>query len=427
MRVGPTGRHSGRVDVPRRLYRRPDRGIAGGVATGIALHIGLPVRLVRIAFVVMATAGGLGVALYGAYLIVVPPEPGHERGRFPPWLEYLVAGLAACAALAVAAAALPKSGLFVPTLLGCLGSALIWRQASAPERVRLRELSRASLSAGTRHWSGRVRVVAGAALVVAAAAIVLARADVTAVRDGALAVVVATAGLALITGPWWIRMAGQLSDERTARVRSQERADLAAAVHDSVLQTLALIQRNAASPREVARLARSQERTLRDLLYGSTATTPDTAASGGTPFGTAASGTTADGGSLTGALRAAAGGIEDDYGVHVDLVVVGDTRMDDPVRALVSATREAALNAAKHAGVDRVSVYVEVEQDAVSAYVKDRGVGFDPASIPADRQGVRGSVVGRVERYGGTADIRSAPGDGTEVSLRLPLTAVASA
>src|SRR4051812_42741275 len=123
---------------PRRLYRRPDRGIAGGVATGIAEHVGVPVRTVRIGFVALAVAGGLGVALYGAYLIVVPTAPDAGPSRFPPWLEYVGAGIAGVAAVGVAASSLPEGGLFLPTLLACLGGALIWRQASEPERGRLR-------------------------------------------------------------------------------------------------------------------------------------------------------------------------------------------------------------------------------------------------------------------------------------------------
>ncbi|HEY6794934.1 MAG TPA: PspC domain-containing protein, partial [Kineosporiaceae bacterium] len=251
----------------RRLYRRPDRGLAGGVVTGIAEHLGVPVWVVRVAFVVLAGAGGLGIALYGAYLIVVPPAPDAGPGRFPAWLEYLAAGVAAVIAVGVAATSLPANGLFVPALLASLGGALIWRQATEPDRERLRSLPR-SFAGDSASWQGRVRLVAGAALVVGGGWLVLAREDFTAVRDGLLAMVVTVVGLALLTGPWWIRLAGQLSEERAERIRSQERADIAAHLHDSVLQTLALIQRNAGSPREVARLARGQERTLRTLLYG---------------------------------------------------------------------------------------------------------------------------------------------------------------
>jgi signal transduction histidine kinase/phage shock protein PspC (stress-responsive transcriptional regulator) len=380
-----------------RLYRRPDRGIAGGVATGIAEHLGLPTKVIRLAFVFLTLAGGLGVALYGAYLIVVPPAPDAGRGRLPIWLEYTLAGIAAVVSVGIAATSLPQGGLFPPILLACLGGALIWRQASEPDRARLRTLSRTSLTAAGAHRLGRVRLAAGAALVVGGAVLALARADFTAFRDGLLAMIVTAVGLALVTGPWWMRMMAQLSHERSERIRSQERADIAAHLHDSVLQTLALIQRNAASPREVVRLARGQERTLRTLLYGART----------------ASGQFGD------ELRVAAAEVEDAYAVTVDLVMVGDAPLDDDLAALAAATREAIVNAAKHSGVGAVSVYAELEPDQMSVFVKDRGVGFDMHEIADDRQGVRGSIIGRVERHGGTVRVTSSKGAGTEVELRM--------
>ena len=382
----------------RRLYRRPDRGIAGGVATGIAEHLGVPARVIRWAFVFLTLAGGLGVALYCAYLIVVPTAPDAGRGRLPVWLEYAVAGAAAVTSVGLAATSLPQGGLFPPILLACLGGALIWRQAAEPDRVRLRTLSRTSLAAASAHRLGRIRLAAGAALIVAGGALALARADFTAVRDGLLAMIVTVVGLALITGPWWMRMMAQLSNERAERIRSQERADIAAHLHDSVLQTLALIQRNAASPREVARLARGQERTLRTLLYGTRT----------------ASGQFGD------ELRAAAGEVEDAYAVSVDVVMVGDAPLNDDLAALAAAAREALVNAAKHSGVEAVSLYAELEPDEVSVFVKDRGVGFDVDEIADDRQGVRGSIIGRVERHGGNVRVTSRKGAGTEVELRMP-------
>ncbi len=397
----PSGNH-GRVTsaVPSvsRLYRRPDTGMLGGVATGIAEHIDAPTRIVRIGFVVLSLAGGLGIALYGAYLIVLPAAPGSGRGRFPPWLEYTVAGIAGAAAVGVAAASLPQTGLFVPTLLACLGGALIWRQASDPERERLRSMSRTSLGARRDDRIGRARLAAGAALVIAGAVLVLARADFNGIRDSLLAVIVTVAGLALITGPWWIRVTTQLSEERAERVRSQERADIAAQLHDSVLQTLALIQRNAGSPREVARLARGQERELRTLLYGDRTAT----------------------GMFAAALRSATAEVEDAYAITVDAVIVGDDALDDDLAALVAAAREAMVNAAKHSGVATVSLYAELEEGEVSVFVKDRGAGFDPADIADDRHGVSGSIVGRVERHGGTACVTSTVAAGTEVEMRMP-------
>jgi signal transduction histidine kinase/phage shock protein PspC (stress-responsive transcriptional regulator) len=384
--------------APRRLYRRPGRGPLGGVAAGIAAHLRVRTALIRVAFVVLATAGGLGIALYGAYWIVLPVDPADDtRRRRPVWLEYTAAGIAAVAAIGAAAYSTPISGIFVPTLFACLGGALIWRQAAEPDRDRWRRLSRTSLSASGADRLARIRLVAGAALVVAGMALVLARADFSAVRDGLLAMSVTVVGLALITGPWWMRMVAQLSTERSERIRTQERADIAAHLHDSVLQTLALIQRNAASPREVARLARGQERDLRTLLYG----------------GRTASGQLAED------LRQAAAEVEDAYAVTVDAVVVGDVATDEALAAAVAASREAMVNAAKHGGVTTISLYAEVEPEMVSIFVKDRGVGFDIDAIGDDRQGVRGSIIARIERHGGEVEVRSQPGGGTEVQIRM--------
>ncbi len=198
--------------------------------------------------------------------------------------------------------------------------------------------------------------------------------------------------------PWWIGLVTQLSDERRERIRSQERADIAAHLHDSVLQTLALIQRNADSPREVTRLARGQERELRDLLYGTRE----------------ASGQLADG------LRAAAAEVEDAYAITIDVVVVGDLALNEGLAAACAAAREAMVNAAKHADVTEVTVYAEVEPEQVSVFVRDRGLGFDFDSIADDRHGIRNSILGRVERYGGTATVLSATGAGTDVHITMP-------
>jgi signal transduction histidine kinase len=385
----------------RRLYRRPDRGLirgVGGVAAGIAEHIGVRPAIVRIVFVLLASAGGLGVALYGAYWIVLPSVDDAPRKRIPVWLEYVLAAIAAAVVVASVAFVKPFGGIFVPTLLACLGGALIWRQATEPERDRWRRLSRTSLSAGGADRVGRLRLVAGAALVIGGAVLVLARADFTAIREGLLAVAVTVVGIVLLSGPWWMRMMSQLSEERRERIRSQERADIAAHLHDSVLQTLALIQRNAASPREVARLARGQERELRNLLYG----------------------TRTASGQLAEELRIAAAEVEDAYAVSVEMVVVGDVVLDGALAAAAAAAREALVNAAKHAGVTTVSLYVEVEPEAVSIFVKDRGVGFDLDAVADDRQGVRGSIIGRVERHGGEVKVRSQVGSGTEVEIRMP-------
>jgi signal transduction histidine kinase len=195
------------------------------------------------------------------------------------------------------------------------------------------------------------------------------------------------------------RVFGQLGAEREARIREQERAEVAAMIHDQVLHTLALIQRSSADAKSVLRLARAQERTLRGWLYKSTASPAER-------FGAA--------------LEEAAAEVEDTYSVVVEVVIVGDRDVDDRVRALVAAAREALVNAGRHAKVPSLSLYAEVEPEQASVFIRDRGVGFDPGAVDDDRHGVRGSIIGRMRRHGGRAEIRSEPGSGTEVRLFMP-------
>jgi signal transduction histidine kinase len=201
--------------------------------------------------------------------------------------------------------------------------------------------------------------------------------------------------LILVVGPWvW-----QLTVDRNERIRLQERAEVAARIHDSVLQTLALIQRHAGDPARVATIARRQERELRHWLYGSGV---------------------ADAESLIAALAEAAADVEELHGVPVELASAGDARLDDGTRQVVLAAREAMTNAAKFSGAAEIAVYAEVGTDAVSVFVRDRGAGFDLAAVAADRRGIAESIEGRLERAGGAAAIVTAPGSGTEVELRLP-------
>jgi signal transduction histidine kinase len=212
------------------------------------------------------------------------------------------------------------------------------------------------------------------------------------------------AGLLLLVGvvvlPWLFLLARTVTRERAARVRAEERAEVATHLHDSVLQTLTLIQKRTGDPAAMARLARHAERELRGWLYG-----PD-------------QGTPAD---LVGALRAAAAEVEDRFGISVELVAVGTRPLDERARGVVAAAAEALINAAKHAGVAKVSLYAEATGDQLLVAVRDRGRGFDPASTGRDRHGLAESIVGRMRRLGGTATIHTAPGSGTEVELHLPL------
>ncbi|HEY2202344.1 MAG TPA: hypothetical protein VGH56_10665, partial [Solirubrobacteraceae bacterium] len=221
-------------------------------------------------------------------------------------------------------------------------------------------------------------------------------------------IILLVGGIALALGPWWLRIAREAVDERQARIRAEERADMASRVHDSVLQTLALIQRRAGDQQQVIQLARAQERELRAWLFDGRPP--------GSMEGQAA--TVADG------VRLIQQEVESQHGLAVDAVTVGDCELDDDMSALLAAAREATVNAAKWSGADTVSLFAEVEPDSVSLFVRDRGRGFDPAAVPADRKGLAESVRARLGRRGGSATIRSAPGEGTEVALVMPRCAV---
>jgi signal transduction histidine kinase len=259
-----------------------------------------------------------------------------------------------------------------------------------------------------------LRVLAGIALVTSGITVFLLNQSLNQGTVGQwrfvlLAIAATLVGVAVLTVPWWLRLMRALSEERRARIRTEERAEIAAHLHDSVLQTLALIQQQSDSAREVRRLARSQERELRAWLYGPQGYGRTThIGAGGAPAAFAAT------------LHAAAGEVEDTYAVSMQVVVVGDCAVEEGLPALVQASREAMVNAAKHAQTAEVSVYAEVEPGQVQVFIRDRGVGFDPAVIAADRHGLADSIHGRMHRHGGTVTLRTAPGQGTEVQLAIP-------
>ena len=399
--LGNDGAVTSTVGTRRPLFRDTQHAVVGGVASGLAAHLGLQHKssrwLLRLAFVVLAFAQGFGVVLYAAFWIILPPDPDQAEPRRRLWLRVMVALFAAAAIIGVVANTV-TGHYFVPIVLALLGAALIWRQSTETERERWVQISQSSLVSPLAGRVGLVRMASGVAMVIAGAVIVIARGEgIGQLRDAFFAVIVVVVGIALITGPLWVRTVGELAEERRERIRAVEREEMAAHLHDSVLQTLALIQRNASSPREVARLARGQERQLRTLLYGSQVAS----------------------GSLAAVLHGAAAEVEDDYAITVDEVVVGDAPLDEHLAAVAKAAREALINAAKHAGVASVSLYAEVDPAAVEVYVRDRGKGFQPADIPDDRHGVRGSIEERMTRHGGTAEIRSQVGGGTEVKLRM--------
>ena len=271
--LGNDGSVTSTVGTRRPLFRDTQHAVVGGVASGLAAHLGLQRKssrwLLRLAFVVLAFAQGFGVVLYAAFWIIVPPDPDQAEPRRRLWLRVMVAVFAAAAIIGVVANTV-TGHYFVPIVLALLGAALIWRQSTETERERWVQISHSSLVSPLAGRVGLVRMASGVAMVIAGAVIVIARGEgIGQLRDAFFAVIVVVVGIALITGPLWVRTVGELAEERRERIRAVEREEMAAHLHDSVLQTLALIQRNAGSPREVARLARAQERELRTLLYGS--------------------------------------------------------------------------------------------------------------------------------------------------------------
>jgi signal transduction histidine kinase len=257
-------------------------------------------------------------------------------------------------------------------------------------------------------------VSTGVLLVAVGIGVVLLRSTSFGQLQFALAAVLATlVGVAVLTVPWWLRLVRDLGDERRARIRTEERAEIAAHLHDSVLQTLALIQKQPEASREVLRLARGQERQLRSWLYG-----PD---GYGIRDNSVPGPTT-----LSQAIAEACGEVEDTFAIAVRPVVVGDCPMDKDVAALAQATREATVNAAKHSGAAEVSVYVEVEPESVTVFVRDRGKGFDPEAVSPDRHGLADSIRGRMDRHGGVVKLKSTIGEGTEVQLTMPRTTVSA-
>jgi signal transduction histidine kinase/phage shock protein PspC (stress-responsive transcriptional regulator) len=389
------------------LRRTPEERVLGGVCGGVARATGVDPLLPRLAFVVAATAGGFGVLAYALLWVLLPvageDEASAAPGRRPDRASLEIAAGAILLVLAVVLGLRElgwwfSDALVWPTALVAGGAALLWRQAQRAERPPTEPATPAERTRERVEIVSRAGV--GVALVIAAALVFLQLTGaLEAVRDVALGAIAVAAVLGAIFAPLAVRLVRLLSSERDARIRSQERAEVAAHLHDSVLQTLALVQRRADDPKAVATLARRQERELRAWLFGRTGPSADR---------------------LTGALEAVAGEVEADHGVEVDVVAVGDAALDERGRALVAAAREAIVNAAKFGGGGPVSVYAEAGEGGLQVYVRDRGPGFDLAAVPPDRRGVRDSIVGRMERHGGRASIHAAPGAGTEVELVLP-------
>jgi len=386
-----------------------------GVAGGLSERLGVDPVVVRLAFVVLAFAAGAGVVLYFLlWLVASEPAgtPPTAAGPFPPPPRGSHVGDRRALGLGLMVAGslllLREMGLWFgdklvwPVALAALGSAVIWTRGDSARWARLDRATRRMRLASAA--VSKLRILAGGILVAGGmAAFLAAHQALTAAKNVAFAVAVTATGVALVLGPWIYRLARQLSDERRERIRSEERGEMAAHLHDSVLQTLAMIQRSG-SPQEMSSLARSQERELRSWLYGRART--------GAEILTDAS--------VSDAVDAMAARVERLQRVAVETVVVGDRPLDERLRSLIDACGEGVMNAARHSGASEVSVYLEMDDGGATAFVRDQGKGFDPALVPSDRRGIADSICGRMERIGGTASIVSSPGLGTEIRLRLP-------
>ncbi|WP_203999995.1 ATP-binding protein [Virgisporangium aurantiacum] len=396
-----------------RLFRDPGNRVLGGVAAGLAQHLGAPVMAIRIAFFALALTDGLGAILYTAFWAVLPLSSQAPKRNFRQLVPFVALGLG-IAILSVLIGGPPGPSTLIGWLaaLAALGVGVIWHQANPKRRKRWSEalpgapwlgavLDDDRRGALTRFLGGGLLVILGLIGIISYFAQPLASQGFGTLIGALLFAAVGLGGVGLALAPVLWRMFTQLTTEREARVREQERAELAAMIHDQVLHTLVLIQRSADDKKQILRLARGQERTLRNWLYKSTASPTER---------------------FSAAIEQAAAEVEDTYAITVEVVVVGDRDVDERTAALVASTREALVNAARHAKVATVSVYGEVEEDQTSVFVRDRGVGFVLDNVDDNRHGVRGSILGRMQRHGGKAEIRSEPGDGTEVRLTMPVT-----
>jgi signal transduction histidine kinase/phage shock protein PspC (stress-responsive transcriptional regulator) len=381
-----------------RLERRADGRLVGGVCRGLAEHLGLEPIVVRLAFAVLMSAG-VGVVAYVALWLLVPQRAEAEPRR--DWGQLFVYGALLCGLSLFTWGAGALNWAVWPVVAGGIGVGIIWQQADPERRQRWVRNTEAM-------W---LRSIIGALLVIAGLIAFLAqKIHPSQAGQVLLGSTVVLAGVAVVVAPWLLRMWRDLDAERRERIRSQERAEVAAHVHDSVLHTLTLIQRNTHDPKEVQRLARAQERDLRAWLYQPKADAEQ---------------------DLAAAVRKASAEVEDHHGVPIEVVCVGDCPLDDRLAPMLQAAREAMVNAAKYAGGEAgrghgdeiqapsVSVYAEVTGDEVAIFVRDRGKGFDLDAVPEDRMGVRQSIIGRMERNDGKVTIRTAPGEGTEVRLEM--------
>jgi len=377
------------------LFRRSSNRVLAGVAGGLADRLGVPTGYVRAAFVVATALWGLGAVFYVALWMAT-----FERveDRSPTSVE---------PQQAIGLGVIFLGGVFAFRGLGWWpGDRVVLITGTLAFGVAVLSdfdwVSRLFDPTGAR--PSKLRVGAGAILLLSGLGVFgRSISQIQTLGSAAIAVIITVLGIGLVFGPWLVGMGRALGSERRERIRQEERAEMAAHLHDSVLQTLALMQRTD-DPKRMVTLARQQERELRSWLYGDRASRSEER--------------------LAAALETVAARIEGDFSIPVELVTVGDTAIDEVALSLVSAASEAIVNAAKHSQAAEVSVYAEVADGRADVWVADRGVGFDQTSIPDDRRGLRDSIVARLGRVGGGAAVDSTPGDGTEIHLWAPATAL---
>ena len=377
------------------LFRRRQDRVIAGVAGGLADRLGVGDVYVRAAFATLATMWGLGIVIYFVLWWLTigveddrPPRATDPRQRLGLTLAF-IGGLWILTGMGLVLDGFATAVVFTLSF----GTAALWDRSESPSLARIILPDGGGGRSVVRLLGGMVLVIGGLGLLFSSVS------AVSQLGFTLLAVAVTVAGLVLAFGPWMYRMAQDLGQERRERVRQEERAEVAAHLHDSVLQTLALIQRSE-DPRKMASLARSQERELRGWLYGRAPVAGEDL--------------------LSTALETAVARVEDERHVPIDLVKVGDATLDERGRALVGAATEALINAAQHSGAGRISIFLEVDGDTADVWVTDQGKGFDQKTVPPDRRGLADSVFGRMSRHGGSAVVESRPGEGTEVHLAMP-------
>ena len=370
------------------LHRRSSDRVLAGVAGGVADRLGVPAGYVRSAFVVASLLWGLGLVLYVAiWMATFEQVEDREPRRLSPSQQAGVGLMFLGALVAFRSLGMwPNDALVVMVAMVSFGMAVLsdfdWLgRLLDPEAVR----------------PSKPRIAAGAVLLLAGLAIFAGSiSQVRSLGQVTTAVVVTVVGVVLVFGPWLVGMGRALTSERRERIRQEERAEMAAHLHDSVLQTLALMQRTD-DPKRMVTLARQQERELRSWLYGARPSNTEQ--------------------HFAAALEDAAARVETDFTIPVEVVTVGDGPLDETGRALVAAAGEAMINAAKHSGAEEVSVYAELADGRADVWVADLGRGFDPDEVPRDRRGLTDSIHGRMTRVGGGAQVDARVGEGTEVHL----------